>query len=61
MEIVRVPKSKFLRVRCKKCNNKQIIFSKASTEVRCLKCGEILALPKGGNAEIRAKILDILG
>ncbi len=61
MEIVKVPKSKFLRVRCKKCNNKQIIFSKASTEVRCLKCGEILALPKGGNAEIRAKILDILG
>lgn len=60
MKVVELPESKFLRVQCKNCKNKQIIFSKAASVVKCLKCGEILALPKGGNAEIRAKILDVL-
>lgn len=60
MKILELPESKFLRVQCKKCKNKQVIFSKASSVVKCLKCGEALALPKGGNAEIKAKILDVL-
>jgi len=58
--LVEVPKSRFLKVQCKKCKNKQVIFDKASTQVRCLKCGEILALPKGGKAEIKAKVLEVL-
>jgi len=53
-------KSKFLEVKCRKCKNKQIIFSHASREVRCLVCNEILALPKGGKAEIKGEILRIL-
>jgi len=48
---------KFLKVRCKKCKNEQIIFNKASTVVRCLVCGSILAKPTGGKAKIRATIL----
>ncbi|MEM7819110.1 MAG: 30S ribosomal protein S27e [Candidatus Aenigmatarchaeota archaeon] len=60
MKVVELPESRFLRIQCKKCKNKQIIFDKASSVVRCLKCGEILALPKGGKAEIKAKILDVL-
>ncbi len=60
MKILEVPESKFLRVQCKKCKNKQIIFNKASSVVKCLKCNEVLALPKGGKAEIKAKILDVL-
>ena len=55
--LIRMPKSKFLRVLCIKCKNEQVIFNKASTEVRCLACNEILASPTGGEAEIRTKIL----
>lgn len=56
-QLVPMPKSKFYRVACKKCKNTQIIFNKAATLVRCQKCGEILAVPTGGKAEIRGKIL----
>ena len=40
----------FLKVQCGKCNNEQKIFSKASTDVKCLVCGEVLAKPSGGKA-----------
>ena len=49
----------FYRVRCK-CKNEQVIFSKPSTEVRCLVCGEVLARPTGGKAEILAEIIEEL-
>ncbi|MEM4330981.1 MAG: 30S ribosomal protein S27e, partial [Candidatus Pacearchaeota archaeon] len=47
-------KSKFLRVRCSKCKNEQIVFGKASTKVKCLKCNKVIAIPSGGNVKIRA-------
>ena len=53
-------KSKFVKVRCNKCKNEQIIFGKASTEVKCLVCGTELAKPTGGKAQIKARILEIL-
>ncbi len=52
--------SKFIKIRCKKCKNEQIIFEKASTEIKCLVCGEVLAIPKGGKAKIKATSLEIL-
>ena len=58
--VVRMPKSKFVRVLCKKCKNVQVIFNKPSTVVRCLKCNEILAEPTGGKARIKGKILEEL-
>jgi len=54
------PKSKFIKVRCKKCKNEQILFEKASSLVKCLVCGEVLATPKGGKAKIEATALEIL-
>jgi len=48
---------KFLKVRCKKCKNEQVIFNKASTVVKCLVCGNVLAKPTGGKAKLRATIL----
>lgn len=54
------PTSKFIKIRCNKCKNEQIIFEKASTQVKCLVCGEILAIPKGGKAEIKTTVLEIL-
>jgi small subunit ribosomal protein S27e len=61
MDLISTPKSKFVHVMCKKCKNKQVIFSKASTEVKCLVCGEVLAEPSGGDAIIKAKVLEVFG
>ena len=52
--------SKFIKVRCTKCKNEQIIFEKAATEVRCLVCNEVLATPCGGKALIKANVLEVL-
>ncbi len=57
---IREPVSKFIKVRCPKCKNEQIIFGKASTEVMCLVCGRALASPKGGKAKIKARVLEVL-
>ncbi len=54
------PKSRFIRVRCKDCENEQIIFDRASTMVSCHICGSTLAIPRGGKAEIRGEILEII-
>ena len=50
---------KFIKVQCKNCKNTQIIFEKASTIVKCLKCNEVLAKPTGGKAKIYGRILGI--
>jgi small subunit ribosomal protein S27e len=52
------PKSRFVKVRCTKCKNEQIIFNKASTLVKCLVCGEVLAEPSGGVAKIKWQLLE---
>jgi small subunit ribosomal protein S27e len=51
---------KFLRVKCNDCENEQIIFSRASTAVKCLVCGRTLAEPRGGKAEIKTKVVEAL-
>lgn len=58
--LVRMPKSKFIRVLCKKCKNEQIIFNKSSTVVKCVKCENELSIPIGGDSIIKAKILEVL-
>ncbi|MBI2085572.1 MAG: 30S ribosomal protein S27e [Candidatus Aenigmarchaeota archaeon] len=53
-------KSNFLRVKCSKCNNEQSIFSRPSTTVKCLVCGEVLAESTGGRAKLNAQVLETL-
>ena len=53
-------KTKFIKVRCKKCKNEQIIFEKASSEIKCLVCKEILASPTGGKSKIRSRVLEVI-
>ncbi|MEM2873946.1 MAG: 30S ribosomal protein S27e [Candidatus Nanoarchaeia archaeon] len=53
-------KSRFVKVRCEKCKNEQIIFNRAATTVKCLVCGEVLAEATGGAAKIKAHILEVL-
>ena len=54
------PNSKFIKVRCKDCENEQVLFNKSSSVVSCHICGSKLALPKGGKAEVRGEILETI-
>ena len=60
MELIKPTKSRFLKVRCAKCKNEQIIFGSASTKVKCLVCSANLAVPAGGKANIKSRILEVL-
>lgn len=55
-----VPRSKFIKVRCSKCKNEQIIFGNSSRVVTCLVCNKELAYPTGGKSRISARVLEIL-
>lgn len=52
--------SKFIKVRCPKCKNEQIVFGKSSTKVSCLVCGKVLAESTGGKSKVKARILEVL-
>ncbi len=54
------PESKFIKVRCQKCKNEQIIFGRCSSTVNCLVCGKTLAKPSGGKSRIKARVLEVL-
>lgn len=56
----RETKSKFIKVRCPKCKNEQIIFGKTATKVDCLVCSKNLSEPTAGKSKIRARILEVL-
>lgn len=55
-----MPKSKFLKVKCKKCKNEQILFNRAATVVKCLVCESVLAQPKGGLADIQVPVVEVM-
>jgi small subunit ribosomal protein S27e len=52
--------SSFLKVKCNKCKNEQIIFSNASMCVKCLVCNEVLAESSGGKSKVVAKVIESL-
>ncbi len=60
MSKLKEPTSKFVKIRCPKCKNEQIMFGKASSKVKCLVCGKILATSQGGKSRIKARILEVL-
>jgi len=53
-------KYRFIKVRCQACKNEQIIFEGATTRVKCLICDAIIAEPKGGKADIKARLVEVL-
>ena len=59
-KILQETTSKFIKIRCPKCKNEQIIFGKASTLIKCLVCSKILAEPTGGKSRVKARILEVL-
>ena len=56
---IREPTSKFIKVRCPKCKNEQIMFGKASTPINCLVCTKPIAESTGGKARVKARILEV--
>ena len=60
MTKIREPASKFIKVRCPKCKNEQIMFGKTATKVDCLVCGKVVAEPSGGKSRVKARVLEVL-
>ena len=60
MSKVPYPTTKFLKVKCSSCNNEQIVFDSSKIVVKCNVCGEDLAHPRGGKANILGEILEVL-
>ncbi|MGB9987894.1 30S ribosomal protein S27e [Salarchaeum japonicum] len=48
----------FYTVECPDCENEQVVFGKASSEVACAVCGTTLARPTGGEADIEGDVLE---
>ena len=60
-ELIPKPQSNFIRVKCAKCGNEQVVFDRPSVAPHCSVCEEILADPTGGKARIRSEIVQVLG
>ena len=60
MKQLKEPTSKFIKIRCPKCKNEQVIFGKAASKVECLVCGVTIAEAKGGKSKIKSRILEVL-
>jgi len=54
-----MPNTKFLKIACPRCKNKQIIFGKSSLKIKCNKCNKLLVKTTGGKTKIRAKVLGV--
>jgi small subunit ribosomal protein S27e len=53
-------RKRFIKVRCQACKNEQTMFEGATTEVKCLICNAVIAKPKGGKAELKARLVEVL-
>lgn len=49
--------SDFIKVKCEKCKNEQVVFEKPAMPVKCLVCSEILVTPTGGKGTFTGKVI----
>ena len=59
-KLIPKPSSSFLRVKCLKCGNEQLLYSNAVNKINCNVCGATLAEPSGGKAKIKGEIQAVL-
>ena len=52
--------SKFLELKCPRCENMQTTFGKATIRVKCNSCNRLLIKPRGGKAKIKAQIRKVI-
>ena len=60
MILIPKPHSKFNLVQCSQCDEKRIVFSHATADVYCKKCGAMLVKKTGSKAEILGKVMSDL-
>ena len=48
----------FFLVQCPDCENEQVVFGKAASDVSCAVCGSTLAVPTGGEADILGDVVE---
>jgi small subunit ribosomal protein S27e len=60
-ELIPKPESVFIRVKCAKCGNEQVVFDRPSLAPHCSVCDEVLAEPTGGKAKLKSEVVQILG
>jgi len=48
----------FYRVACPDCENEQVVFGRAASEVTCQVCGHTLARPTGGEAVLEGEVVE---
>ncbi|MEM3823315.1 MAG: 30S ribosomal protein S27e [Candidatus Bathyarchaeia archaeon] len=58
-KLIPKPRSSFLRVKCLKCGNEQLLYSHAVNRVNCNVCGFEIAAPSGGKAIIKGEIITV--
>jgi len=58
-KLIPKPRSSFIRVKCLKCGNEQIVYSSTVNRVNCNVCGTELAEPSGGKATIKGEIVAV--
>ncbi len=51
----------YVKVKCHECGKEGLIYSRLSTEAKCLECGAVLGVPTGGKAHIKAEIIELVG
>lgn len=54
------PKTGFLRIRAHESGKEFIVYGKAATEIKDPETGEVLVVPRGGKAHVKAEILEML-
>ncbi len=59
-KLVPKPRSSFLRVKCPKCGNEQLIFSNAVNKVTATSASAVLAEPTGGRAKLSGDVQAVL-
>jgi len=59
-KLIPKPRSSFLKVKCPKCGNEQLVYSHAVNHVNCNVCGTELVEPSGGKAKIKGEIVAVL-
>ncbi|NIO38231.1 30S ribosomal protein S27e [Candidatus Bathyarchaeota archaeon] len=52
-------KSRFLRIKCLKCGNEQLVFSHVLNKVYCNVCGAVVAEPSGGKSIIKGEVVAV--
>lgn len=58
-KLIPKPRSSFVRVKCSKCGNEQLVFGYSSSKVNCNVCGIELVEPSGGKAKIKGEIVTV--